>query len=77
MVKMTPKRIVYVSCDPATLARDLKVLSEQGYEVEKVCAVDQFSHSSHVETVVRLNENRLFYLYELKVIEYLENKDSM
>ena len=33
---------------------DLKVLSEQGYEVEKVCAVDQFSHSSHVETVVRL-----------------------
>lgn len=49
MVKMTPKRIVYVSCDPATLARDLKVLSEQGYEVEKVCAVDQFSHSSHVE----------------------------
>ena len=54
MVKMAPKRIVYVSCDPATLARDLKVLSEQGYEVEKVCAVDQFSHSSHVETVVRL-----------------------
>ena len=54
MVKMTPKRIVYVRCDPATLARDLKVLSEQGYEVEKVCAVDQFSHSSHVETVVRL-----------------------
>ena len=48
------KKIVYVSCDPATLARDLKVLSEQGYEVEKVCAVDQFSHSSHVETVVRL-----------------------
>ena len=48
MVKMAPKRIVYVSCDPATLARDLKVLSEQGYEVEKVCAVDQFSHSSHV-----------------------------
>ena len=44
----------YVSCDPATLARDLKVLSEQGYEVEKVCAVDQFSHSSHVETVVGL-----------------------
>ena len=54
MVKMAPKRIVYVSCDPATLARDLKVLSEQGYEVEKVCAVDQFSHSSHVETGVRL-----------------------
>ena len=51
---MAPKRIVYVSCDPATLARDLKVLSGEGYEVEKVCAVDQFSHSSHVETVVGL-----------------------
>ena len=53
---MAPKRIVYVSCDPATLARDLKVLSEEGYEVEKVCPVDQFSHSSHVETVVRLKK---------------------
>ena len=60
MVKMAPKRIVYVSCDPATLARDLKVLSEQGYEVEKVCAVDQFSHSSHVETVVRLKRKQVF-----------------
>ena len=59
MVKMAPKRIVYVSCDPATLARDLKVLSEQGYEVEKVCAVDQFSHSSHVETVVLLQRKNM------------------
>ena len=58
MVKMAPKRIVYVSCDPATLARDLKVLSGEGYEVEKVCAVDQFSHSSHVETVVRLRKSK-------------------
>ena len=58
MVKMAPKRIVYVSCDPATLARDLKVLSGKGYEVEKVCAVDQFSHSSHVETVVRLRKSK-------------------
>ena len=59
MVKMAPKRIVYVSCDPATLARDLKVLSGEGYEVEKVCAVDQFSHSSHVETVVRLRKSKI------------------
>lgn len=51
MVKMAPKRIVYVSCDPATLARDVKVLGENGYQVEKVSVVDQFSHSSHVETV--------------------------
>ena len=51
MVKMAPKRIVYVSCDPATLARDVKILGEQGYQVDKVSVVDQFGHSGHVETV--------------------------
>ncbi|WP_216697172.1 23S rRNA (uracil(1939)-C(5))-methyltransferase RlmD [Anaerostipes faecalis] len=56
MVKMEPKRIVYVSCDPATLARDVKVLGENGYQVEKVSVVDQFSHSSHVESVVLLTK---------------------
>lgn len=56
MVKMAPKRIVYVSCDPATLARDLKILGENGYQVEKVSVVDQFSHSSHVETVCLLSK---------------------
>lgn len=54
MVKMQPKRIVYVSCDPATLARDVKMLVAAGYEVKKVCAVDQFGHSGHVETVACL-----------------------
>ena len=42
MVRMAPKRIVYVSCDPATLARDVKMLSGKGYEVRKVRAVDMF-----------------------------------
>lgn len=56
MVKMAPKRIVYVSCDPATLARDLKILGENGYQVEKVSVVDQFSHSSHVESVCLLSK---------------------
>ena len=51
---MEPKRIVYVSCDPATLARDVKYLGEKGYMVQKVCPVDQFPHSGHVETVVLL-----------------------
>ena len=55
MVKMQPKRIVYVSCDSATLARDLKYLVERGYEVKKVQGVDQFCHSGHVETVVQLS----------------------
>ncbi len=49
MVKMAPKRIVYVSCDSATLARDLKYLCENGYEVKRVRGVDQFCHTMHVE----------------------------
>jgi 23S rRNA (uracil1939-C5)-methyltransferase len=55
MVKMAPKRIVYVSCDSATLARDLKYLCENGYEVKRVRGVDQFCHTVHVETVCLLS----------------------
>lgn len=55
MLKMQPERIVYVSCDSATLARDLKVLCEGGYELRKVRAVDQFGNTTHVETVVLLS----------------------
>ena len=51
---MQPERIVYVSCDSATLARDLKYLSGNGYQLEKVRAVDMFPHTGHVETVVKL-----------------------
>ena len=58
MVKMAPERIVYVSCDSATLARDLKFLVGNGYEVKKVQGVDQFCHSGHVETV-ELDEPRI------------------
>nr|MDE7246693.1 23S rRNA (uracil(1939)-C(5))-methyltransferase RlmD [Lachnospiraceae bacterium] len=47
MIAMQPKRIVYVSCDPATLARDLKILCQGGYEIRKVRAVDQFGHTCH------------------------------
>ena len=54
MVKMQPKRIVYVSCDSATLARDLKYLCEREYRLEKVCPVDMFGNSVHVETVALL-----------------------
>lgn len=55
MVKMKPERIVYVSCDPATLARDLKYLRENGYEVKRVRGVDQFPQTVHVETVVLMS----------------------
>lgn len=49
MLKMKPEKIVYVSCDSATLARDLKFLCAGGYEMKRVRAVDQFAHSCHVE----------------------------
>lgn len=52
ILKMQPKRVVYVSCDSATLARDLKVLCDGGYEVERVRGVDQFGGTVHVETVI-------------------------
>lgn len=52
MLRMAPDRIVYVSCDPATLARDLKALCDGGYEIKKVRGVDQFGQTRHVETIV-------------------------
>ena len=54
MLQMKPERIVYVSCDSATLARDLKVLCDGGYEVKRVRAVDQFPMSVHVECVIQM-----------------------
>ena len=54
MVHMKPEKIVYVSCDSATLARDLKYLCENGYELKRVRPVDQFPHTVHVETVTLL-----------------------
>ncbi len=54
MAEMRPKRIVYVSCNPATLARDLKYLCGRGYELRKIGIVDQFPMGVHVETCVLL-----------------------
>lgn len=56
MVKMQPERIVYVSCDSATLARDVKYLRGSGYEVKRVKAVDMFPHTGHIECVVKLQK---------------------
>jgi 23S rRNA (uracil1939-C5)-methyltransferase len=55
LVLMSPKRIVYVSCDPATLARDVEILGHSGYQLKKVAVVDQFCHSVHVEVVSLLS----------------------
>ena len=54
LADMAPERIVYVSCDPATLARDVKLLGERGYAVKKAEAVDLFPRTQHVESVVLL-----------------------
>ena len=58
MIQMQPERIVYVSCDSATLARDLKYLCENGYELKRVRAVDMFANTVHVETVVLLSHKK-------------------
>jgi len=56
MLEMKPQRIVYVSCDSATLARDLRILYDGGYEIEKIRGVDQFAQTVHVETVVLMSK---------------------
>ena len=59
IVRMGPKKVVYVSCDSATLARDVKYLGEKGYEVKRVRCVDMFPQSGHVETVVLLSKGEI------------------
>ncbi|MDY2813030.1 MAG: 23S rRNA (uracil(1939)-C(5))-methyltransferase RlmD [Dorea sp.] len=81
MVDMQPEKIVYVSCDSATLARDVKFLRGNGYEIQRVRAVDQFPHTVHVETCVLLgrkivNDKNVEYMhvdYEPEDAEYLKS----
>ena len=65
MVRMQPKRIVYVSCDSATLARDVKYLRENGYEVERGKVVDMFPQTCHTESIMllsKLKSNKLKHI---------------
>lgn len=55
LLKAAPERVVYVSCDPETLARDLKVLTAGGYQVRRIQPVDMFPWTEHVECVVKLS----------------------
>ena len=55
IAKMVPQRVVYVSCDPATLARDVKLLQEKGYLLRHAEAIDLFPRCAHVETVVLMS----------------------
>lgn len=67
VLKMKPERIVYVSCDSATLARDLKTLCAGGYEVKKVRAVDMFPMTVHVETVCLLSKLNVEHHIEVEL----------
>ena len=72
---MAPARVVYVSCDPATLGRDVKLLAAHGYEVQRATAVDMFPRTSHVETVCLFYHQKkdfIFVPYEPKDAEYLK-----
>ena len=55
---MKPKRIVYVSCNPATFARDTKILKSEGYEIKKIQPVDMFPQTMYVETVCLLSKGK-------------------
>ncbi|MCQ2520205.1 MAG: 23S rRNA (uracil(1939)-C(5))-methyltransferase RlmD, partial [Lachnospiraceae bacterium] len=55
IISVKPEKVVYVSCDPATLARDLKILCANGYTLKRVRPVDQFCHTTHVETIALLS----------------------
>ena len=59
VVKLAPKTVVYVSCNPETLARDLMFLVRNGYKVKKIQPVDMFPHTNHVETVVLLSKGEI------------------
>ena len=57
LIELSPKRVVYISCNPETLARDLNVLVKSGYRVKKIQGVDMFPHTNHIECVVALTRN--------------------
>ena len=54
VVQLAPKRVVYISCNPETMARDLNYLTKKGYEVKKIQPVDMFCFCDHVETICEL-----------------------
>ena len=58
VLTMAPKKIVYISCNPETLARDLEFLTQKDYEVKQICPVDMFPFTSHIETICLLNRRK-------------------
>ena len=78
ILSLHPERIVYVSCNPSTLARDLKTLCAGGYELRRVRPVDQFPHTVHVETVCLLSNRKpdSYVHLNLKMEDYYRIKDA-
>ena len=58
LAKMAPERVVYISCNPETLARDLQLLTKKGYAVKKIQPVDMFPHTNHIECVCLLDKKQ-------------------
>lgn len=54
LARLSPRRVVYVSCNPETLARDLAQLTALGYRVQEITPVDMFPHTEHIEAIVSL-----------------------
>ena len=73
---LAPERVVYVSCDPGTLARDVRRFAETGYTVGKAVAVDLFGRTRHVETVVLLSKQTIAH-QKIKAQPSLENTDKL
>ena len=72
LIRLNPDRIVYVSCNPVTQKRDLKYLTNRGYKVKKIKAVDMFPFTEHVETVCCLYHQKKDFIsvpYEPKNVE--------
>ena len=59
LVTLSPEKVVYVSCNPETLSRDLSFLTRKGYKVQKIQPVDMFPHTEHVETVALLSRQKV------------------
>ena len=74
IIKMAPRRLVFVSCNPATAARDCAILAQSGYSVDKVQPVDMFPRTGHVEAVIRLSKGE-FTLKKVRVPFSLEDMD--
>ena len=67
MAAMGPEKVVYVSCDPATLGRDVKIFREFGYEAKRAAAVDMFPGTAHVETVCLLSKLNVKHHIEVEI----------